>query len=166
MILDELTAAYQTLLASHTRLQGEVAATLDALRKYAVLPFGSIMPYFGNPALLDGTGWFPCTKENHDRDPRIPNLEAQFLMGAQPHDLGRTGGRERLEAQGGHDHGGTTGTVWYKPGEINWDRIEGRPDDWSHRHSIDGVGNHDHGAQGDLRPPFTTVCYIIRVESR
>jgi hypothetical protein len=126
---------------------------------------GTILPFYGDPAQLDPSTWVPCTAAEHDRRPdQVPNLEGRFLMGVGLGKKNVVGGRERLEPQGRHDHGGVTGTLGpYAPGEINFDRRRGRRDEFSHRHAIRDDGHHDHGANGELRPPFHGVSYIIRI---
>jgi hypothetical protein len=80
--------------------------------------------------------------------------------GATPAEVGQIGGVATLNSDGAHSHGGTTGALSYREGEVNWPRQKGRNNPFSHVHSITIDGGHNHG--GENRPPFFTVFFLCK----
>ena len=103
-------------------------------------------------------GWVICDGTN-----KTPNINNRFLMGVTAKSVaGKYGGKNTIDNDGLHAHGGAATNLNYKTGEINWDRREGRRDQFSHKHSISADGNHNHG--GDKRPAYYGVLFLCYVE--
>jgi hypothetical protein len=164
--IEDLLRRVEELTHARARHDAQLAA-------YKTLPLGTILPFYGDPVALAGTGWVLCDAANSatygvdgQGRPRVPDLEARFLMGGVEGAKGQRGGRSHLKPAGPHQHGGFTGDAnIYVPG--------GGPSYWfdqnggtmkAHNHGIGPDGTHDHGAGGEIRPPYTTVMFIIRLD--
>jgi hypothetical protein len=131
------------------------------------VPLGTILPYVG-PLTQLGSNWVICDGEPvQDPDSpfhgqRVPKLtDERFLMGVPAAgEVMATGGRNDIPGSGVHGH--SVSFSGYGKGEINYARGQGHQDDYQMRYSAGGDGDHNH--QGDNRPQFLTVHYIVRVK--
>jgi hypothetical protein len=133
------------------------------------LPLGAIVSFYGDWRELEATGWVPCNGEACPdwADERVkaflrahgsevpgcvPNLnDGRFTRGVPGLDeLGRTGGTDRIPADGEHVH--SSGGVTLKRGG----------EDSTPQYAHQAAGMHDHG--GENRPPFLNVTFIMRVK--
>lgn len=140
------------------------------------VPVGTILPYVGPLNVLPDS-WRLCdgAQVNDALSPfngqRIPNLtDERFLMGvgASP-EVNQPGGRNDIPADGGHRHGNTTGGSRDPGGVPDSHGFDaggtGKPpqvNGLDHRHPIAVDGSHRH--EGENRPQFLKVFYIIRIK--
>ena len=144
-------------------------------------PLGTILPFYGDPQTLAGTGWIPCdgqvlpdwaaeevkkfilSHSPQDRGNRVsfygflPNLNAgRFLRGVNNLDpaetIGAIGGRDRLEPAGEHTHG------------YNDQHLRLGSEDATPLYHHQPAGKHDHGDNGENRPPYMNITYIMRIK--
>lgn len=132
-------------------------------------PIGAILPYYGDPAALDGSGWVPCDgtpcpdwaderlklflrNRSPERPGCLPNLnDGRFLRGTGSLDeLGRSGGTDAIRVDGEHSH------------DSGGRKLKRGGEDSTPEYHVYTAGAHDHG--GDNRPPFVNVYYIMRLK--
>lgn len=107
--------------------RAEEVKSLSSTLSLAGAPVGAIMPYYGDPASLEGTGWVLCDGRTvkssdprlKDADPKtpgiqVPDLRGRFLKAAG--NLGERGGASVANIQFTHAHRWTMfrgGTNWW-----------------------------------------------------
>jgi len=132
----------------------------------AQVPPGTILPW--DPIIRDGSGkptgqlnplpkgWAICNGLNG-----TPNLVGIFLMGAaDQRDVGKTGGRADIPADGDHT---PSGSVGISKGGPDGRGFLGKGEAFAANGSFAGtrVPGHTHG--GENRPPFYSVIYVIKL---
>gem|GEM_PF-6120729 len=154
----------QHILSNPYTLQAENAENAEkAVNAWNGVPIGTIVPFFGNIADLDGTGWVLCNSANSNAYPGVvPNLENRFIVGAGNLSLGEAGGRADIPTDGNHSHSGTSGYS-NVGGATPAGFMKSGSNCRYHTHSFSTsqAGNHNHG--GDNRPPFFVINYIIKI---
>ena len=151
-------------------------------RKANAIPVGGIVPFFGNPAALP-PNWRICDGSVLD-DPesplvvwwrsresegafQVPDLRGRFVMGVPPNEeIGDVGGRKsvpRHRHSSGRFVAETADHTTYrrpKTAPLGGNVVSGH----THQNRLDVSGWSGWEDEGDNRPPFVSLHYIIKIK--
>lgn len=160
----EPTTTKESLAQAVARLDGECKQLrTDIARSKDPFPLGAILAWVPTPATSPvPADWALCNGEAG-----TPDLRNKFLMGTgDSASVRSTGGRADIPNDGSHDHGAHTGlansATNLSPNDRSYIAHSGSPVDFNITCSISGDGIHNH--DGENRPPFVAVMYIMKMK--